>query len=227
MLQHLLGLRQRSHLSPLCNLQPKCKTRLRPFIRAPSKGLETFWELMLQTLGPITTLEHCKDCCTEAQRGTRALTLESWRRNAIDKSTRLFARFTRRGKKLQRVHYQRSCQTSNAAVCDESPNNVLTVWKAMIASSSVASFAVRRRAVWNSCSSVFMKSKVMERFKETRLVVCLLLFLTLCVDLGFEFGRNKDSEFTFLLPAGATECFFQTTSKNGSIEVEYQVNKIF
>lgn len=109
----------------------------------------------------------------------------------------------------------------------ESPNNVLTVWKAMIASSSVASFAVRRQAVWNSCSSVFMKSKVMERFKETRLVVCLLLFLTLCVDLGFEFGRNKDSEFTFLLPAGATECFFQTTSKNGSIEVEYQVNKIF
>ncbi|XP_048024913.1 transmembrane emp24 domain-containing protein 1a isoform X1 [Megalobrama amblycephala] len=64
-----------------------------------------------------------------------------------------------------------------------------------------------------------MKSKAM----ETRLVVCLLLFLTLCVDLGFEFGQNKDSEFTFLLPAGATECFFQTTSKNGNIEVEYQV----
>lgn len=105
----------------------------------------------------------------------------------------------------------------------ESPNNALRVWKAMIASSSVASFAVRRRAVWNSCSSVFMKSKVM----ETRLVVCLLLFLTLCVDLGFEFGQNKDSEFTFLLPAGATECFFQTTSINGSIEVEYQVNKTF
>lgn len=105
-----------------------------------------------------------------------------------------------------------------------SPKNALTVWKAMIASGSVASFAVRRRAVvWNSCSSVFMKSKVM----ETRLVVCLLLFLTLCVDLGFEFGQNKDSEFTFLLPAGATECFFQTTSQNGSLEVEYQVNEIF
>ncbi|XP_016318562.1 transmembrane emp24 domain-containing protein 1-like [Sinocyclocheilus anshuiensis] len=67
-----------------------------------------------------------------------------------------------------------------------------------------------------------MKSKVMERFKETRLV-CLLLFLTLRVDLGFEFGQNKDTEFTFLLPAAATECFFQTTTQNGSMEVEYQV----
>ncbi|KAG1967073.1 transmembrane emp24 domain-containing protein 1a [Pimephales promelas] len=68
-----------------------------------------------------------------------------------------------------------------------------------------------------------MKSKVMERFKATRLVVCLLLFLTLCVDLGYEFRKNKDTEFTFLLPAGATECFFQTATKTGSLEVEYQV----
>ncbi|XP_067312799.1 transmembrane emp24 domain-containing protein 1a [Pseudorasbora parva] len=68
-----------------------------------------------------------------------------------------------------------------------------------------------------------MKGKVMERFKGTRLAACLLLFLTLCVDLGFEFGQNKDSEFTFLLPPGATECFFQTAIKSGSIEVEYQV----
>ncbi|XP_059414781.1 transmembrane emp24 domain-containing protein 1-like [Carassius carassius] len=68
-----------------------------------------------------------------------------------------------------------------------------------------------------------MKSKVMERFKETRLVVCLLLFLTLSVDLGFAFVQNKDTEFTFLLPAGATECFFQTATQNGSMDVEYQV----
>lgn len=67
----------------------------------------------------------------------------------------------------------------------------------------------------------------MERCKETRLVVCLLLFLTLGVDLGFAFGQNKDTEFTFLLPPGATECFFQTTPKNGSMEVEYQVNETF
>ncbi|XP_042247643.1 transmembrane emp24 domain-containing protein 1a isoform X2 [Thunnus maccoyii] len=30
-------------------------------------------------------------------------------------------------------------------------------------------------------------------------------------------------EFTFLLPAGSTECFYQTTVRNDSMEVEYQV----
>nr|XP_055042510.1 transmembrane emp24 domain-containing protein 1a [Misgurnus anguillicaudatus] len=62
----------------------------------------------------------------------------------------------------------------------------------------------------------------MERIKETYLAVCLL-FLTLRVDLGFAFRSNQNSEFTFLLPAGATECFFQTTIRNSSMEVEYQV----
>uniref|UniRef100_A0A3Q0S8J3 Transmembrane p24 trafficking protein 1b n=1 Tax=Amphilophus citrinellus TaxID=61819 RepID=A0A3Q0S8J3_AMPCI len=37
------------------------------------------------------------------------------------------------------------------------------------------------------------------------------------------FGQNQDSEFTFLLPAGRSECFFQTAIKNGTMEVEYQV----
>lgn len=37
------------------------------------------------------------------------------------------------------------------------------------------------------------------------------------------FVPNLDSEFTFLLPAGRTECFFQTAIKNGTMEVEYQV----
>lgn len=37
------------------------------------------------------------------------------------------------------------------------------------------------------------------------------------------FGPNLDSEFTFLLPAGRSECFFQTAIKNGTMEVEYQV----
>ncbi|TWW59524.1 transmembrane emp24 domain-containing protein 1b [Takifugu flavidus] len=37
------------------------------------------------------------------------------------------------------------------------------------------------------------------------------------------FGSNLDSEFTFLLPAGRSECFFQTAIKNGTMEVEYQV----
>ncbi|XP_059191914.1 transmembrane emp24 domain-containing protein 1b [Centropristis striata] len=37
------------------------------------------------------------------------------------------------------------------------------------------------------------------------------------------FGQNLDSEFTFLLQAGRSECFFQTAVKNGTMEVEYQV----
>ncbi|XP_022611279.1 transmembrane emp24 domain-containing protein 1-like isoform X2 [Seriola dumerili] len=37
------------------------------------------------------------------------------------------------------------------------------------------------------------------------------------------FGQSQDSEFTFLLPAGRSECFFQTAVKNGTMEVEYQV----
>lgn len=36
-------------------------------------------------------------------------------------------------------------------------------------------------------------------------------------------GQNLDTEFTFLLPAGRSECFFQTALKNGTMEVEYQV----
>lgn len=40
---------------------------------------------------------------------------------------------------------------------------------------------------------------------------------------GSCFGSNLDSEFTFLLPAGRSECFFQTAIKNGTMEVEYQV----
>ncbi|XP_017281077.1 transmembrane emp24 domain-containing protein 1b [Kryptolebias marmoratus] len=37
------------------------------------------------------------------------------------------------------------------------------------------------------------------------------------------FRPSQDSEFTFLLPAGRSECFYQTAIKNGTMEVEYQV----
>lgn len=37
------------------------------------------------------------------------------------------------------------------------------------------------------------------------------------------FGQSQDSELTFLLPAGRSECFFQTAVNNGTMEVEYQV----
>uniref|UniRef100_A0A667XVR8 Transmembrane p24 trafficking protein 1a n=1 Tax=Myripristis murdjan TaxID=586833 RepID=A0A667XVR8_9TELE len=50
------------------------------------------------------------------------------------------------------------------------------------------------------------------------------LFLLAClVELTLGWRQNQDTEFTFLLPAGSTECFYQTTVKNWSIGVEYQV----
>uniref|UniRef100_A0A8C2WYJ7 Transmembrane p24 trafficking protein 1a n=1 Tax=Cyclopterus lumpus TaxID=8103 RepID=A0A8C2WYJ7_CYCLU len=52
-----------------------------------------------------------------------------------------------------------------------------------------------------------------------RLLACFIL----TVDLTLGSGPNKDVEFTFLLSAGSTECFYQTTARNDSLEVEYQV----
>lgn len=45
----------------------------------------------------------------------------------------------------------------------------------------------------------------------------------LCLASVSSLGQNLDTEFTFLLPAGRSECFFQTALKNGTMEVEYQV----
>lgn len=43
-----------------------------------------------------------------------------------------------------------------------------------------------------------------------------------CVVTG-SFSQSLDSDFTFTLPAGRKECFFQTMKKDASLEVEYQV----
>lgn len=55
----------------------------------------------------------------------------------------------------------------------------------------------------------------------------LVLAVVLCWCLGSvrSFGLSQDSEFTFQLPAGRSECFFQTAVKNGTMEVEYQVTE--
>ncbi|XP_056133259.1 transmembrane emp24 domain-containing protein 5 [Lampris incognitus] len=37
------------------------------------------------------------------------------------------------------------------------------------------------------------------------------------------FSQSLDSDFTFTLPAGRTECFYQTMKKDASLEIEYQV----
>lgn len=57
--------------------------------------------------------------------------------------------------------------------------------------------------------------------------LCLLAYLTLTVELTLGLGPSKNTGFTFLLPAGSTECFYQSTAVNDSMEVEYQVSRNF
>ncbi|XP_005994234.1 transmembrane emp24 domain-containing protein 1 [Latimeria chalumnae] len=49
------------------------------------------------------------------------------------------------------------------------------------------------------------------------------VWLVWCSGGGAAFVQPQDSEFTFLLPAGRQECFYQGTTANSSMEVEYQV----
>ena len=55
----------------------------------------------------------------------------------------------------------------------------------------------------------------------------MLAYVILTVGLTLGLGPRQDMEFTFLLPARSTECFYQTTARNDSMEFEYQVNVIF
>lgn len=59
------------------------------------------------------------------------------------------------------------------------------------------------------------------RLSPHNLIIPLAVVFLTKTALGF--SPNMDSEFTFLLPAGRSECFFQTTARNGSLEVEYQI----
>lgn len=61
------------------------------------------------------------------------------------------------------------------------------------------------------------------RMKKVSVQLGLLVYLTLTVGFTFGLGQNQNMEFTFLLPSGSTECFYQTTVRNDSMEVEYQV----
>ena len=54
--------------------------------------------------------------------------------------------------------------------------------------------------------------------------VFLLVCFALLVDFTWTLGQLRGTGFTFLLPAGRTECFYQTTLKDWTMEVEYQVN---
>lgn len=50
--------------------------------------------------------------------------------------------------------------------------------------------------------------------------------LSLCVSVISAFSQSLDSDFTFTLPAGRKECFFQGMKKDASLEIEYQVNQL-
>lgn len=62
-----------------------------------------------------------------------------------------------------------------------------------------------------------------------RVHVCVLaVFAALVSDtivVLAAFSQSLDSDFTFTLPAGRKECFFQTMKKDASLEIEYQVIK--
>lgn len=62
-----------------------------------------------------------------------------------------------------------------------------------------------------------------------RLFLCVLsLFVALLPErfvVLAAFSQSLDSDFTFSLPAGRKECFYQTMKKDASLEIEYQVIK--
>ncbi|KAM9385024.1 transmembrane emp24 domain-containing protein 5 [Pholidichthys leucotaenia] len=63
--------------------------------------------------------------------------------------------------------------------------------------------------------------------EQVRVFLCVLSVLVSLVSERFvalaAFSQSLDSDFTFTLPAGRKECFFQTMKKDASMEIEYQV----
>ncbi|CAL9693192.1 unnamed protein product [Knipowitschia caucasica] len=50
-----------------------------------------------------------------------------------------------------------------------------------------------------------------------------LLLLFFFIEQTVSLGAKQDMEFTFILPAGASECFYQPTLRGDTMEFEYQV----
>lgn len=55
--------------------------------------------------------------------------------------------------------------------------------------------------------------------------LCLLACLFLGAGFSLALGASQTQDFTFVLPAGRAECFYQTAAKSDSVEVNYQVKK--
>ncbi|CAH2311554.1 transmembrane emp24 domain-containing 5 [Pelobates cultripes] len=54
-------------------------------------------------------------------------------------------------------------------------------------------------------------------------IVLLLLSIYCTLQGGVGFTQSVDNDFTFSLPAGHKECFFQPMKKDATLEIEYQV----
>uniref|UniRef100_A0A8C6TAC7 Transmembrane p24 trafficking protein 5 n=1 Tax=Neogobius melanostomus TaxID=47308 RepID=A0A8C6TAC7_9GOBI len=54
-------------------------------------------------------------------------------------------------------------------------------------------------------------------------VVLVVFALVLEFNVLAAFSQSVDSDFTFTLPSGRRECFYQTMKKHASLEIEYQV----
>lgn len=65
--------------------------------------------------------------------------------------------------------------------------------------------------------------------ETVRVFSCVLSVFIALVSQKFvvlaAFSQSLDSDFTFTLPAGRKECFYQTMKKDASLEIEYQVTK--
>ncbi|XP_049899283.1 transmembrane emp24 domain-containing protein 1b isoform X2 [Epinephelus moara] len=73
------------------------------------------------------------------------------------------------------------------------------------------------------CGNIFTMDLLRRKEASGGRLLVLAVVLGWCLGSVSCFGQSLDSEFTFLLQAGRSECFFQTAVKNGTMEVEYQV----
>lgn len=64
-----------------------------------------------------------------------------------------------------------------------------------------------------------------------RILLCVLSVLVALVSERFAvlaaFSQSLDSDFTFTLPPGRKECFYQTMRQDASLEIEYQVSLLY
>lgn len=60
-----------------------------------------------------------------------------------------------------------------------------------------------------------------------RVLLCVLTVFVALISERFvvlaAFSQSLDSDFTFTLPPGRKECFYQTMKNDASLEIEYQV----